>query len=268
MASNESVCNQLIRLWESQYNFNSLVPTPASPLDIDHFFEVQHVTGILFGPGSPLNEGNFFTWQLGYWIDLSSFISGHNNLFQINRQDNLAKARIPWDMYAPVGRDPRIAAYLAKKTTTGQTVQQIVQANVVAMARRASDFNTLTCFVGRQICAHMGWTWVISPPPKDLTKSPVNATTFPPYAYLGHGLDLSQVTPIDITTLTNHILKYTRIIAMPKNGTSQTIGSLTWTVPRLVDVSSDVNAGEGLCLLIRPQFDVLTKQCASLVHLF
>jgi hypothetical protein len=164
MAGDGNLCNQLLRLWESRSNFNILNPLPTPPYQNDHFFEVQHVSDILFAPGGPLTDGNFYDWQLGYFIDISSFISGHGNLFQINATDNQRKKQIPWSAYAPgAGRDPFITNYLAHNTMSGETVLQLVQETAVAMANRPGTFNTLTMYVGQQICTHMGWAWTAAP---------------------------------------------------------------------------------------------------------
>jgi hypothetical protein len=72
----------------------------------------------------------------------------------------------------------------------------------------------------------------------------INDTTFPPLAWLGHGLDLTQLTPLDIDTVTKKVLKAFRTIELSKTGSSQTQSQVTWTIPDNVDFSGDVATGE------------------------
>lgn len=73
---------------------------------------------------------------------------------------------------------------------------------------------------------------------------PADTAPFPPKSWLGYGLDLTSVTPIDITTVSEHILRTQRFIDLKKGGTTQTYGDITWTVPDNVDISADVGTAE------------------------
>lgn len=160
MASSQALCNDLIRLWSSPSNFIALNPAAVTPTQIDHFFEVQHVVTILFSEHAVLTETNFFKVPVGFFIDLSTSISGHDNLFQISGADNTTKKAITWAQYTPGGNQSQfIQQYMARNTTNNQdrTVGQTVQALAVAMANRIGTYAYLTRFVGQQICKKFNW---------------------------------------------------------------------------------------------------------------
>ncbi|EEP80471.1 predicted protein [Uncinocarpus reesii 1704] len=67
---------------------------------------------------------------------------------------------------------------------------------------------------------------------------------FPPHSWLGYGLDLTSITPTNITTVTQHVLRAIRIIELKRGGTVQTYGGVTWTVPDNVNVAADAGNSE------------------------
>lgn len=159
MASVQALCNDLIRIWVSRSNYITLNPAATGATQINHFIEVQHVVCMLFSPSGPITEGAFFKVPLGYFIDLSTYISGHSNLYQITAANNTTKLAIPWAQHAPgVNQSAFIAAYLGFAINfNGQTVAQTVQAMAVEMANRSTTYGFLTRFVGQKICEAMGW---------------------------------------------------------------------------------------------------------------
>lgn len=149
--------NDLIRIYSSRSNFQELAGGPTANFEIDHFFEVQHVAKLLFVEGGPLLEEEWSDCPVGYFLDLSTNISGHANLFKIPKTQNQAKLRIDWAGYAPRTRKPEVTAYLAARTKTGETVEQSVRRLAGEMAKRTGRYAHLTRWVGQRICKHMEW---------------------------------------------------------------------------------------------------------------
>jgi hypothetical protein len=165
MASDAALCNDLLRTWTSQANFNQVFPTFAGAAQVDHFFEVQHVVNILFGSHDLMTSGTFFKVPVGYFFDIATFISGRSNLFLISAADNQAKKNITWDKYRPEVRPIFLQNYLKLHVGTdnhGPTVFQTVQDLAVTMATRQGTYAYLTRAVGQAICQQMGFDLKLS----------------------------------------------------------------------------------------------------------
>lgn len=76
-----------------------------------------------------------------------------------------------------------------------------------------------------------------------LTFIRANDNPFPPKSWLGFGLDMTAVTPTDIKSVTEAVLKVTRVIALDPSSSSQSFGGVTWMIPNNVDFASDVKVG-------------------------
>jgi hypothetical protein len=153
-----SLVGKLVRLYSQPSNFSWLNPVPTGATEIDHFFEVQHVVALLFADPTLLTEGTWHRVPVAYFLDLSTSISGHMNLFRIAQPLNQSKKRIPWAAYAPGhGRHADIVTYLGYHLQDGGTVEDMVRNLAEGMARRKGPYAVLTRHVGRAICKHMGW---------------------------------------------------------------------------------------------------------------
>jgi hypothetical protein len=153
-----SLVGKLVRLTSQPSNFNWLSPEPTGETEIDHFFEVQHVAALLFSNATVLTEGTWHRVPVAYFLDISTEISGHSNLFRIPKTLNQSKKHITWDQYRPgPGRHPDIVAYLNYHLKEGGTVGSTVKALAVGMATRKGPYAVLTRLAGRAICLHMGW---------------------------------------------------------------------------------------------------------------
>ena len=76
--------NNILRVHFSGADFDTLVPPAVvpAPVEIDHFFGVRQ-----------LNIGT------SVFLDLSSFVNEHRNMFQITRADSQQKKAIPLAQY-------------------------------------------------------------------------------------------------------------------------------------------------------------------------
>jgi hypothetical protein len=93
---------------------------------------------------------------------------------------------------------------------------------------------------------------------------PIITDDFPPHAWLGWSLDMTSVTPADITSVhpsyflfwlrlltspqvANSVLKTSQLIEISKNSHQQSFGSagITWDVPDNVNATDQVQDGEG-----------------------
>jgi hypothetical protein len=145
-----ALLNSLLRIYFAPSNFNLLNPAAPNPVEIDHFFEVQHVVDIIV----PVLGGNWYTVPVGEFLDLSTFVNDHRNLFKIRQVDNQNKKTIPLNQYPT---NAFIAAYLGTAVQGGGTVRDSVRALARAMRDRVSPYNRLTRVVGAQLCHVMGW---------------------------------------------------------------------------------------------------------------
>lgn len=151
--SDNRLLNAILRTHFSPADYNLLNPAAAPPVEIDHFFEVQHIADIIV----PLLGPNWYDVPIGEFLDLSSFVNEHRNMFQITRADNQEKKnreRHPLDRY-PV--DPFIRRYLDKRLRSGITVRESVRPLAEAMRDRVSAHSRLTRHAGRVLCDLMGW---------------------------------------------------------------------------------------------------------------
>ncbi|KAL8671944.1 MAG: hypothetical protein Q9168_003570 [Polycauliona sp. 1 TL-2023] len=67
----------------------------------------------------------------------------------------------------------------------------------------------------------------------------VNAS-FPPGNWLGFGLDMTTVTPSDVTSVAASVLTLSRVIKLEDGGEVQKVGDVEWTIPKGVAAPSDV----------------------------
>ncbi|KAK7054730.1 hypothetical protein VNI00_003193 [Paramarasmius palmivorus] len=148
--------NALLRMTWAPSNYNSIrTPPQVAPLQKDHFLEVQHFVAILIRIMKGFGEyDNWYTQQVGYFIDLATFVNEHRNLFEINDALNQRKKRIPLDQYRT---NADIRAYLQYQTTGGITVEQSVRALLDAMVARSTPFGKYTRLVGQEFKRQLGW---------------------------------------------------------------------------------------------------------------
>lgn len=145
-----ALLNNILRVHFSTSDFNTLAPAAQPPVEIDHFFEVQHIVNIII----PVIGSNWYTLPIGQFLDLSSFVNEHRNMFQITRADNQQKKAIALAQYP---NNPFIAAYLNRQLLGGGTVRDSVRALAQAMRARNTPHSQLTRHVGTQLCTLMGW---------------------------------------------------------------------------------------------------------------
>ncbi|KAL8808108.1 MAG: hypothetical protein Q9200_004411 [Gallowayella weberi] len=69
---------------------------------------------------------------------------------------------------------------------------------------------------------------------------------FPPRAWLGYGLDMTTVTPVDITSVASNVLTLSRLINLEEGGKKIDLGGVTWIVPSGVNANEDLTGGEGV----------------------
>ncbi|KAL7269901.1 hypothetical protein RUND412_007410 [Rhizina undulata] len=159
MSSDLALLNAILRISSTRSNFNTLVPPAPSPVEADHFFEVQHIADLLLNSHPPLiNPNSWYEEHIGFFIDLASFVNEHRNLFEISRAENQTKKTIPLNSYRT---DPLIRRYLAYQVRDRQNALVSVESQVQALARAMRDRNTpygrLTKGVGTRLCAIMQW---------------------------------------------------------------------------------------------------------------
>lgn len=187
--SDPAFLNAFLRCFYASYNCYHLYPEPTGPLEVDHFFEVQHIVNLLLQRTTignrtfePLLDRNcWYNCPVGQLIDLATSVSDHRNCFRIEKSLNQAKKRIELGAYeAGSSRDPRIQTYLRKTTkapTTGgqgPTVESELRALVHVMRTRNSIYPDLTRGVGERLWALMGWD---SPPATRPRKRGVDIAT-------------------------------------------------------------------------------------------
>jgi len=148
-----ALLNAILRVHFSAANYNNLNPPAAGATQIDHFWEVQHVVAII----RPTLGDNWFPLPIGEFMDLSSFVNEHRNMFLIEAAINQQKKHIPLAQYRPQANNPLITAYLNRNLQGGGTVRDSVRALARAMRDRHSAYPRLTSLVGRELCALMGW---------------------------------------------------------------------------------------------------------------
>ncbi|KAL0954692.1 hypothetical protein HGRIS_003641 [Hohenbuehelia grisea] len=147
-----ALLNAILRVHFSSSDFNTLNPPAQAPVEIDHFWEVQHVVALII----PIIGDNWYPLPIGEFMDLSSFVNEHRNMFQITRATNQAKKAIPLAQYP---NNPLIATYLNQRLQGAQfaTVRDSVRALAQAMRNRQSVYPRLTRHVGTHLCNLMGW---------------------------------------------------------------------------------------------------------------
>ncbi|KAL8939667.1 MAG: hypothetical protein Q9216_003243, partial [Gyalolechia sp. 2 TL-2023] len=67
---------------------------------------------------------------------------------------------------------------------------------------------------------------------------------FPPGSWLGFGLDMTAISPVDITSVASNVLTHTRVIQLAKDGQEKDISGARWTVPSNVLTEPDVAKSE------------------------
>ncbi|KAL8882062.1 MAG: hypothetical protein Q9192_007655 [Flavoplaca navasiana] len=67
---------------------------------------------------------------------------------------------------------------------------------------------------------------------------------FPPRTWLGFGLDMTTITPSDITSVASNVLTLSRVIMLQDGGDPQTFGGVSWIVPKGVDATADLAGPE------------------------
>ncbi|KAG8861913.1 hypothetical protein FRB96_002356 [Tulasnella sp. 330] len=155
--SDPAILNAILRTYYSNSNFSPLIPPAIAPVEVDHFFEVQHMIELLFQHPPLLNPNSWYDVPIGQFVDLATFVNDHRNMFQITRAENQAKKLIPLAQYP---HNAVIQAYLARQVSfQGQvvTVLAMVQAMAREMRARNTPFGNLTRGVGTRLCAVMGW---------------------------------------------------------------------------------------------------------------
>lgn len=155
--SDPAILNAILRTYYSNSNFSPLIPPANAPVEVDHFFEVQHIIQLLEENPPLLNPHSWYEVPIGQFMDLATFVNDHRNLFEITRAENQAKKLIPLAQYPT---NATIQTYLGRQVSfQGRTVT--VRDMVRAMARDMRDRNTpfgeLTRGVGARVCAIMGW---------------------------------------------------------------------------------------------------------------
>ena len=89
---------------------------------------------------------------------------------------------------------------------------------------------------------------------------PAGQGAFPPRDYLGYGLDLTTVTPLDIDSLTSSICPGDRVIGLDSETyTPDTVTGLNWKVPTNVDVDTDSDSIDGLVTHFTSGSDAVQK---------
>ncbi|KAK0741577.1 hypothetical protein B0T18DRAFT_233317 [Schizothecium vesticola] len=145
-----ALLNAILRVGYTDANVNHLEHPAPPPIEIDHFFEVQHVVQIIL----PLLGPNWYRGRIGEFMDLASFVNDRRNLFRITRDDNQRKRSILLRRYR---RSIFIRRYLDSGLEGGGTVRDSVRALARAMRGRQSAYSRLTNAVGTSLCRQMGW---------------------------------------------------------------------------------------------------------------
>ncbi|KAL7629109.1 hypothetical protein AAE478_000628 [Parahypoxylon ruwenzoriense] len=155
--SDNALLNDILRVGFSRSDYNTVVdPVIPDPKEVDHFFEVQHCVDILLNERL-ISRENWYPEQIGYFMDLASFVNEHRNLYKISRAVNQAKKNIPLNQYR---NNAVIQAYLQYKVADGPnqvTVESQVRALATAMRARNTQWGKLTKGVGQSLCTAMGW---------------------------------------------------------------------------------------------------------------
>ncbi|KAF8533617.1 hypothetical protein BDD12DRAFT_810024 [Trichophaea hybrida] len=153
-----AVLNAILRTYYSKSNFNTLAPPANPPIEVDHFFEVQHIVALLKQNPPLINPNSWYDVPIGQFVDLATFVNDRRNLFQITKAENQAKKNIPLNQYPT---NATIRTYLAHNVRNQQgtpvTVQSLVQEMAREMKDRNSAFPELTRGVGMRLCTLMGW---------------------------------------------------------------------------------------------------------------
>ncbi|KAI4168387.1 MAG: hypothetical protein LQ343_006472 [Gyalolechia ehrenbergii] len=66
---------------------------------------------------------------------------------------------------------------------------------------------------------------------------------FPPASWLGFGLDMTAISPVDITSVASNVLTHTRVIELGQGGEKKEINGASWIVPPNVHAQADTAAG-------------------------
>ncbi|KAI4186371.1 MAG: hypothetical protein L6R41_003527 [Letrouitia leprolyta] len=77
----------------------------------------------------------------------------------------------------------------------------------------------------------------------DILNGKANAD-FPPGSWLGFGIDMTAVSPVDITSVATNVLTHTRIIELGAGGEKQVLSGATWFVPPNVKATEDTRTAE------------------------
>lgn len=156
--SDPAVLNAILRTYYSNSNYNTLAPPAIPPVEIDHFFEVQHIVALLQQNPPLIDPNSWYNVPIGQFVDLATFVNDHRNLFQITKAENQAKKNIPLNQYP---NNVTIRMYLTHQVKNRQgalvTVESLVQEMVREMRGRNTPFSQLTRGVGTRLCTLMGW---------------------------------------------------------------------------------------------------------------
>ncbi|CAL8582343.1 hypothetical protein XPA_008010 [Xanthoria parietina] len=63
---------------------------------------------------------------------------------------------------------------------------------------------------------------------------------FPPRSWLGLGLDMTTITPSDITSVASSVLTLSRVINLQDGGEAQDVGGVSWIIPKGVVAPTDL----------------------------
>jgi len=151
--------NKILRIAWGASNFSPIAnPKQLAPYENDHFIEVQHFVDVLIVVLKAQGKyNNWFNEPIGHFIDLSTFVNEHRNLFQIPSTMNQQKKNVPIANYKT---NASIQTYLGWKVDyKGKqvTVKDMVKALLNDMAQRTSPQSELTRDVGKQLLIIMGW---------------------------------------------------------------------------------------------------------------
>ncbi|KAF2277724.1 uncharacterized protein EI97DRAFT_415284 [Westerdykella ornata] len=97
--------------------------------------------------------------------------------------------------------------------------------------------------------------------PRNPHTSDPTVPTCPPLSWLGWGLDVTSITPCDISSVTANLLKASRFLDIKTTTQQQSFNSgVTWAIPTNVDATDDVSEGEASLNL----FDSGTQAASSI----
>lgn len=124
--SDPAVLNAILRTYYSNSNYNTLAPPAIPPVEIDHFFEVQHIVALLQQNPPLIDPNSWYNVPIGQFVDLATF-----RMYLTHQVKNRQGALV--------------------------TVESLVQEMVREMRGRNTPFSQLTRGVGTRLCTLMGW---------------------------------------------------------------------------------------------------------------